>query len=265
MLAAMPRPTCSRVARACSARPTLELGPVDELEHRLAPEPPGHGGGEPAQRHGLLGDDVEARPDRGRARQRALEGLRDVVGVHVVQHAEAEVRQRERLPDGESPPDVGVEVARGRDDGPARAGDVPGMQDDARHAAGDRLAPEQRLDRRLAGAVLAVGVRGSSSVTGTRAAGPCTQIVPQCSSSGRVGRSASTSCRADSGVKQTMSTTTSASSAAIRSPNVPAASSASRSTRPARPRPLRRGVYGSRSPRLSARTWCPARTSRGTR
>ena len=30
-------------------------------------------------------------------------------------------------------------------------------------------------------------------------AGPCTQIVPQWTSSGRVGRNASTSCRADSG------------------------------------------------------------------
>ena len=36
-------------------------------------------------------------------------------------------------------------------------------------------------------------VRGSSSVTGTRATGPWTQMLPQCRSSGRVGRSASTS------------------------------------------------------------------------
>ncbi len=72
-------------------------------------------------------------------------------------------------------------------------------------------------------------VRGSSSVIGTRAAGPWTQMVPQCTSSGRVGRSASTSCWADAGVKQIMSITASARSAAIRAPNVPAASSASRS------------------------------------
>ena len=72
-------------------------------------------------------------------------------------------------------------------------------------------------------------VRGSSSVTGTRAARPCTQIVPQCSSSGRAGRSASTRCWADSGVKQIRSTTASGRRPAIRAPNVPAASSASRS------------------------------------
>jgi hypothetical protein len=54
-------------------------------------------------------------------------------------------------------------------------------------------------------------------------------MLPQCRSSGRVGRSASTNWRADSGVKQTMSMTASGASAAIRSPNAPAASSASRS------------------------------------
>ncbi len=52
---------------------------------------------EPAQRHRLLGDDVEARADRRGARERALEGLCDVVGVDVVQDAEAEVGQRKRL------------------------------------------------------------------------------------------------------------------------------------------------------------------------
>ena len=72
-------------------------------------------------------------------------------------------------------------------------------------------------------------VRGSSSVTGTRSDGPWTQMVPQCTSSGREGRSASRSCRADAAVKQMRSMTTSGRSAAIRSPNVPAASSASRS------------------------------------
>ena len=109
-------------------------------------------------------------------------------------------------------------------------------------------------------------VRGSSSVIGTRAAGPWTQIVPQCTSSGRAGRSASTSCRADAGVKQIMSMTASAPSAAIRSPNVPAASSASRSAvSRSTARHSAAGEYGSRSPRLSATTSCPARTSRGTR
>ena len=71
-------------------------------------------------------------------------------------------------------------------------------------------------------------VRGSPSVTGTRSEGPWTQMVPQCTSSERDGRSASTSCRAVAAVKQTRSMTTAGRSAAIRSPNVPRASSASR-------------------------------------
>ena len=50
---------------------------------------------------------------------------------------------------------------------------------------------------------------GFGAVTGTRAVRPCTQIVPQCSSSGRAGRSASTRCCADAGVKQIRSTTAS--------------------------------------------------------
>jgi NAD(P)-dependent dehydrogenase (short-subunit alcohol dehydrogenase family) len=54
-------------------------------------------------------------------------------------------------------------------------------------------------------------------------------MLPQCTSNGRVGRSASTSCRADSGVKQIMSITASGARAAIRSPNTPDACSASRS------------------------------------
>ena len=72
-------------------------------------------------------------------------------------------------------------------------------------------------------------MRGSSSVTGTTSAGPCTQIVPQWISSGRDGRRASTSWRAESAVKQTMSMTTSGAIPAMKAPNVPAASSASRS------------------------------------
>ena len=67
-------------------------------------------------------------------------------------------------------------------------------------------------------------------VTGTRSAGPCTQIVPQCTSSGRDGRSASTSCRAAAAVKQIRSITTSGRSAATWVPKVPSASTASRST-----------------------------------
>ena len=54
-----------------------------------------------------------------------------------------------------------------------RTADVPGMQHDARHSAGDRLAVQQRLDRRLADAVLAVG--GTRLVLGDRH--PCGRAV----------------------------------------------------------------------------------------
>ena len=280
---AVPRPVPEHLAGAVDARrdpaahvlarrlgvlgpdAPLELRPVDEVDHRLTAEPSGDAGGEAAQRHGLLGHHVEARSDRGRPPERPLEGLRDVVRVHVVQHAEPEIRQSERLAGRQPAPDVEIEVAGRRDRRP-RPGDVPGMQHHARDSPGDRLAVQQRLDRRLAGSVLAVAVRGSSSVTGTRATGPWTQMLPQCNSSGRAGRSASTRLRADSGVKQSMSTTASGARPAIRSPNTPAASSASRST--ATRSTLRHsgaGRYGSRSPRLSATTSWPARTRRGTR
>ena len=150
------------------AHPSLELRPLDEIEDRLAAEPAGDAGGKSAQRHGLLGDDVEARPDRGGASERALEGLGDVVGVHVVQDAQPEVRQRERFAGGQAPPHVEIQIAR-RGDRRPRAADVPGMEDHARHAAGDRLAVQQRLDRCLAGAVLAIG--GARLVLGDRHAG----------------------------------------------------------------------------------------------
>ena len=58
---------------------------------------------------------MEARPDRGRPGERPLEGLRDVVGVDVVQHAEPEIGQGERLAGGQPPPDVEIQVARRRD------------------------------------------------------------------------------------------------------------------------------------------------------
>jgi hypothetical protein len=57
-----------------------------------------------------------------------------------------------------------------------------------------------------------------------------TEMVPQWISSGRDGRSALTSCRAEAAVKQMRSITISGRSAAIRAPNVPCSSSASRST-----------------------------------
>jgi hypothetical protein len=75
--------------------------------------------------------------------------------VHVVQHAEAAVGQRQRLAQRERPPDAGVEVAGGGDDRPAGPGDVAGVQHDARDAAAARLVVEQLLDRGLADAVVA--------------------------------------------------------------------------------------------------------------
>ena len=159
MLAAMLRATCSRAhLGVLGADASLELRPVDEIDQRLAAEPSGHARGESAQRHRLFGADVEARSNGSWSGERPLEGLRDVVRVHVVQHAEPEVGQGEGFTGGR-----------------------------------------------------------------TRAAGPWTQIVPQCSSNGRVGRRASTSRCADAGVKHSMSTTASPASAATRSPNTPAA------------------------------------------
>ena len=73
-----------------------ELVPVDEVQDRLAAEPPRHAGRQAPLRHRLLGDHVEAGPDRRRAGQRALEGLRHVVGVHVMQDAKPVIGQGER-------------------------------------------------------------------------------------------------------------------------------------------------------------------------
>src|SRR5499433_3549207 len=53
--------------------PAVELGPVDEVQHRLTAEPPGDAGRQAVQRPCLLGSYVEAGPDRGGAGQRALE------------------------------------------------------------------------------------------------------------------------------------------------------------------------------------------------
>jgi hypothetical protein len=71
----------------------------------------------------------------------------------------------------------------------------------------------------------------SSSRIGCLRLTPYRQIVPQWTKCPLRPRNASTSAAAESGVKQIMSTTASASSAATRWPNVPAASSAARSTR----------------------------------
>ena len=70
----------------------------------------------------------------------------------------------------------------------------------------------------------------SSSRIGCLTLAPYLQMVPQWTRCSVRPRRASTSAAADSGVKQIMSTTTSASSTATRCPNDPAASSAARST-----------------------------------
>src|SRR5215212_4979207 len=71
----------------------------------------------------------------------------------------------------------------------------------------------------------------SSSHIGCLTLAPYLQMVPQWIRCSQLPRSGSTSAFAESGVKQIMSTTTSASSAATRRPNVPVASSATRSTK----------------------------------
>ena len=80
-------------------------------------------------------------------------------------------------------------------------------------------------------------------------------MVPQWISSGRAGRSASVSWRAEAAVKQIRSMTTSGRSSATRAPNVPASSSASRFT-VTLVTEAHCGLawYGSRAPRLMAIT-----------
>ena len=97
---------------------------------------------------------METRSDRRPPSESALERLGDVVGVHMVQHAKTESRQGNRFTDRQSPPHVGVEVARRSDHGPAGPADVTGMQDHAGYATGKRFTMQQRLDRRLVAAVL---------------------------------------------------------------------------------------------------------------
>src|ERR1700709_797705 len=156
MLAAMPRATWSWVTRAWGSPTRRSYSSQSTYSRfRSPPHPPAHARGQPAQRHRLLGDDVEARTDRGGPVERLLERLRDVVGMDVRQEAEAEIGAAQRLAGRQRSRGAGVEVARGRDHGPARAGDVAGMQDHAGHAARQGLALQQRLDLALADAVVA--------------------------------------------------------------------------------------------------------------
>src|SRR6202012_1585105 len=88
------------------SHPALELGPVDEVDVRLSPEPAGDPLGQSAERHRLLGQDMEARPDRGRAGECELEGLGDVIAVDVVQDPQPELGESGRLVGRPAPPRV---------------------------------------------------------------------------------------------------------------------------------------------------------------
>ena len=87
----------------------------------------------------------------------------------------AEIGQRYRLSGCQAAPDALVEIAGRGDHRPAWADDVAGMQDHSRHAAAERVAQEQGLDRRLAQAVLAV--RRPGLVLGDRHPG-CRPVHP---------------------------------------------------------------------------------------
>ena len=93
--------------------PALELRPVDEVQHRFTAEPPRGAGRQAAQRHRLPGNHVEAGSDSGGPAQRALERLRHVVGVHVMQDAQPIVRRRKRLTCRQGRPDTRIQVAGG--------------------------------------------------------------------------------------------------------------------------------------------------------
>ena len=143
-----------------------ELGPVDEVQDRLAAEPARDPGRQAPLRHGLLGHHVEAGPDRRRTGQRTLEGLRHVVGVHVMQDAKPVIGQGERPAGSQVSPGGRVEVPGRGDDRPARPADVTGVQHHGRDAARPGLLVQQRLDLDLARAVLAVP--GAGLVLGHR-------------------------------------------------------------------------------------------------
>ena len=146
--------------------PAGEFGPVDEVQDRLTAEPPRYADRQAPQRHRLLGDHVEAGPDRLRPGQRTLEGLRHVVGVHVMQDAKPVIGQGQRPPRGQVSPRGRIQVPGRGDDRPARPADVTGVQHHGRDAARPGFLVQQRLDLGLARAVLAVG--GAGLVLGHR-------------------------------------------------------------------------------------------------
>ena len=170
MLAAMLRATCSRVACACSAPDAaLELGPLDELEHGFASEPAATPAASPRSVIACSATAWKLEPiaaGRVSARSNACAtssawtwwstprprpGSASGSPVASRRHTSGS-----RLPAG---------VMTGQP-GPLMC---PGCTITRGHAAGDRLALQQRLGRRLAGAVVAVG--GARLVLGDRHAG----------------------------------------------------------------------------------------------
>src|SRR5688500_18523451 len=89
---------------------------------------------------------------------RALDGegesLCDVVGVDVLKGRAAVVGERDYLAAREAGEDLRIEMARGVDRVPARAGDVAGMQD-GRGEAAKGFVQKEALDLRLPDAVVA--------------------------------------------------------------------------------------------------------------
>ena len=106
----------------------------------------------------------------------------------------------------------------------------------------------------------------ASSTVGTATECPWVQTVPMCTRRSISSATASTSWRALARVKQIRSITMSPPSAAISAPKRSSASSELRSSR-RRSTCCQAGSsrYGDASPRLTATTSWPARTSRGTR
>ena len=76
--------------------PPGELVPADEVQSRLAAEPSRHAGCQAPLRHRLLSGHMKAASDRRGPGQREFEGLRHVIGVHVMQDAEPVIGQCQR-------------------------------------------------------------------------------------------------------------------------------------------------------------------------